>query len=61
MTLRRHDESDNSVNPGIFLGLVDLVRSIYSAVKEHIQSSSVFKGTSKTAQNELLECMSELN
>jgi hypothetical protein len=35
------------------------VSSIDSAVKEHIISSSVFKGTSKTLQNELLEVCHE--
>jgi hypothetical protein len=42
MALRGHDETENSENPGIFLALVDLVSRIDSAVKEHIQSSSVF-------------------
>jgi hypothetical protein len=60
LALRGHDETENSENPGIFIGLVDLVSSIDSAVKEHIQSSSVIKGTSKTVQNELLECMLEV-
>ena len=60
LALRGHDESEHSDNPGIFLGLVDLISSIDSAVKEHIESSSVFKGTSKTVQNELLECMLEV-
>jgi hypothetical protein len=32
-------------NPGIFLGLVDLVSSIESAVKEHITSSGVFNAS----------------
>jgi hypothetical protein len=60
LALRRHDETEHSENPGIFLGLVDPVSSIDSAVKEHIESSSVVKGTSKTVQNELLECMLEV-
>jgi hypothetical protein len=60
VALRGHDETENSENPGIFLGLVDLVSSIDNAVKDHIQSSSLIKGTSKTVQNELLECMLEV-
>jgi hypothetical protein len=59
LALRGHDETENSENPGIFLGLVDLVSSIDTAVKERVQSSSVFKGTSKTVQNELLEVCHE--
>lgn len=60
LALRGHDESDSSENRGIFLGLVDFVSSLDSAVKEHIESNNVFKGTSKTIQNELLDCMLEV-
>lgn len=34
LALRGHDETESSENPGIFRGLVDLVGSIDSAVKE---------------------------
>ena len=57
LALRGHDESENSDNPGIFRGLVDVVASLDSALKEHLESATVFKGTSKTVQNELLDCM----
>lgn len=57
LALPGHDEKEDSINPGIFLGLVDFVSSIDSAVREHMGQSTVFKGTSKTVQNELLECM----
>ena len=57
MALRGHDESENSDNPGIFRGLVDVVASLDSALKEHLESATVFKGTFKTVQNELLDCM----
>ena len=56
LALRGHDESENSDNPGIFRGLVDVVASLDSALKEHLESATVFKGTSKTVQNEL-DCM----
>ncbi|XP_068423358.1 zinc finger MYM-type protein 1-like [Clinocottus analis] len=54
--LRGHDESQNSDNPGMFC-LVDAVASLDSALKEHLQGATVFKETSKTVQNELLDCM----
>ena len=47
-------------NPGVFLGLIDFVTSIDIAVREHMESNQVFKGTSKTIQNELLDCMLEV-
>jgi hypothetical protein len=57
LALRGHDESESSDNPGIFRGLVDFVASLDGALKEHLDSATVFKGTSKTIQNELLDCM----
>ena len=60
LALRGHDESDDSNNPGIFRGLIDLMSSVDSAIKDHIESNSIFKGTSKTIQNELLDCMLEV-
>ncbi|XP_057193943.1 zinc finger MYM-type protein 1-like [Triplophysa rosa] len=57
LALRGHNESESSDNPGIFRGLVDFVASLDGVLKEHLENASVFKGTSKTMQNELLDCM----
>ncbi|KAI2646079.1 Zinc finger MYM-type protein 1 [Labeo rohita] len=57
LALRGHDESEGSDNPGIFRGLVDFVASLDGVLKEHLENATVFKGTSKTVQNELLDCM----
>lgn len=57
LALRGHDESESSDRPGIFRGLVDFVASLDGVLKEHLESATVFKGTSKTVQNELLDCM----
>ncbi|KAF0022279.1 hypothetical protein F2P81_025455 [Scophthalmus maximus] len=57
LALRGHDESDTSENPGIFLGLIDLMASIDHELEVHLENVTVFKGTSKTVQNELLDCM----
>ncbi|KAK5885972.1 hypothetical protein CesoFtcFv8_017055 [Champsocephalus esox] len=57
LALRGHDESESSENPDIFRGLVDFVASLDVVLKEHLQTATVFKGTSKTIQNELLDCM----
>ncbi|CAH1115787.1 unnamed protein product [Psylliodes chrysocephalus] len=42
---------------GIFKELVNFSAELDNDLKVHIQSSKAFKGTSKTTQNELLECM----
>uniref|UniRef100_H3ADY7 TTF-type domain-containing protein n=1 Tax=Latimeria chalumnae TaxID=7897 RepID=H3ADY7_LATCH len=55
LALRGHDETESSLNPG----LVDLVSSMDSAMEKHVKVQ-VFKGTSKTIQNELLDCMLEV-
>ncbi|CAH1111317.1 unnamed protein product [Psylliodes chrysocephalus] len=55
--LRGHDEKDNSENRGIFKELVNFSAELDNDLKVHIQSSKAFKDTSKTTQNELLECM----
>jgi hypothetical protein len=57
LALRGHDESDLSANPGIFRGLLDLMAEVDTIFKEHIEKSSIFKGVSKTIQNELLDSM----
>uniref|UniRef100_H3B3J6 DUF4371 domain-containing protein n=1 Tax=Latimeria chalumnae TaxID=7897 RepID=H3B3J6_LATCH len=57
LALHGHDETESSLNPGVFRGLVDLVSSIDSAMEKHVKSATVFKGTSKTIQNELPDCM----
>lgn len=57
LALRGRDESDTSENPGIFRGLVDLMASIDRELEVHLANATVFKGTSKTVQNELLDCM----
>uniref|UniRef100_A0A673AEA0 TTF-type domain-containing protein n=1 Tax=Sphaeramia orbicularis TaxID=375764 RepID=A0A673AEA0_9TELE len=49
--LRGHDESEHSK------GLSDLDASLNAAFDEHLQIVTVFNGTSKTVQNELLDCM----
>ncbi|XP_040195002.1 zinc finger MYM-type protein 1-like isoform X2 [Rana temporaria] len=57
LALRGHDESERSENPGVFRGLVDFVASLDGVLKEHLENSTVFKGTIKTVQDELLDCM----
>lgn len=60
LALRGHDESDMSSNPGIFRGLIDFSAEFDVALKTHLESATVFKGTSKTVQNGLLKIMLEV-
>lgn len=57
LALRGHDENKESQNRGIFRGLVDFTAELDLALSVHLNESTVFKGTSKTIQNELLDAM----
>ena len=60
LAMRGHDETADSDNPGVFLGLVDFTASLDSVLSKHLETATVFKGTSKTVQNELLEIMLDI-
>ncbi|XP_060778845.1 zinc finger MYM-type protein 1-like isoform X2 [Neoarius graeffei] len=49
--------SETSDNPGIFHGLVNFVASLDGVLREHLENATVFNGTSKAVQNELLDSM----
>lgn len=57
LPLRGHNEKEGSSNKGVFLELVDYTRKIDAAFNSHMEEAHVFKGTSKTVQNELLQYM----
>lgn len=59
LALRGHDETSDSVNPGIFRSLVNFSAEIDSTLREHLKNSKdqTFVGLSKTIQNELLQSM----
>ena len=57
LPLRGHDEAADSLNPGVFHGLVDLVLQFDSALKSHIDSNALFKGFSKIIQNDILHAI----
>jgi hypothetical protein len=57
LPLRGHDESETSDNQGVFRGLLSYQAKVDPELREHLDSNSVFKGTSKTIQNELLQCI----
>ena len=60
LALRGHDETSVSDNPGVFLGLVDFTAALDSVLGKHLETATVFKGTSKTVQNELLDIMLDI-
>lgn len=57
LPLRGHDKNDSSDNVGVFKGLINFASNLDSSLRNHLESNSVFKGTSKTIQNEILNCI----
>ncbi|CAH1971805.1 unnamed protein product [Acanthoscelides obtectus] len=60
LALRGHDESEDSENSGIFRELINFTSELDTILKEHLKSATLFKGTSKTVQNEILDSMLEV-
>jgi hypothetical protein len=48
LALRYHDESETSLNPEIFRGIVNFSAELDNALNSHMKNVTVFKGTSKT-------------
>ncbi|GBN73864.1 hypothetical protein AVEN_189452-1 [Araneus ventricosus] len=57
LALRGHDEREDSLNTGVFRGLVNFSAEFDSSLKDHLTNAIVFKGKSKEIQNDLLGCM----
>lgn len=55
LPLRGHDEKECSLNRGVFLDLIKYTASIDSILREHLDTATVAKGTSKTIQNDVLD------
>ncbi|GBN30192.1 Zinc finger MYM-type protein 1 [Araneus ventricosus] len=57
LALRGHDERKDSVNTGVFRGLINFSAELDTSLKDHLTSATVFKRMSKEIQNDLLDCM----
>ena len=55
LSLRGYDESSASSNAGVFCRLLDFLSDYDPVFKSHLKSNSVFKGISKTIQNDILD------
>ena len=55
LPLRGHNETTQSKNPGVFLGLIDFACNLDPSLRKHMDSNAAFKGTSKTIQNKILD------
>src|SRR5215469_8255307 len=60
LALRGHNENESSTNPGVFRGLINFSAELGNSLRNHLEKATVFKGTSKMIQNELLQIMLEI-
>jgi hypothetical protein len=58
--IRGRDETSESLKPGVFRSVFQLLCEDDVILKNYYENSPSFKGTSKTIQNELLDCMYDL-
>ena len=54
LAFRGHDECEGSMNRGNYIELLHLLKNYDSLLDEHLDSATVFKGTSSTIQNDLI-------
>lgn len=57
LSMRGHDETEQSLNRGVFLELIDFTSELDTIFEKHLDHAKTFKGTSKTVQNEILDSM----
>lgn len=55
LAFRGHREGETSSNKGNYLELLDLLAQREQLVRDHLASSTAFKGTSPEIQNDLIE------
>ena len=61
LALRRHNEKKEDYhNHGVFWELIDFSSEFDRILEQHLSSATVLKGTSKTVENEILDCMIEV-
>jgi hypothetical protein len=57
LPLRDPIEKINFNNKGVFIGVTESCKDLDVSLRGHFENSKVFKGTSKTIQNDLLDCI----
>ena len=60
LPFRGHDESTDSINRGNYIELLNLLSEYDVMLANHLKESSVFRGTSSTIQNDLINCISKV-
>ena len=57
LALTNYYEASSSDNSGVYLGLLNFIAALGSVLSQCLEADTMFRGTSKTIQNELLDIM----
>ena len=60
LPFRGHSESSESINRGHYVKLLEYTKEYDALLNSHLQSATVFKGTSQTVQNELTSACNDV-
>lgn len=60
LAFRGHDESSDSLNKGNYQEFSKAVREIDPVLDNHLQTSTVFRGTSAIIQNDIIQAVSNV-
>ena len=57
LSFRGHDEGENSFNKGNYVEVLNLLSMYDNVLREHLESATIFKGTSNRIQNDLINAI----
>lgn len=59
-SFRGHDESDESLNKGNYIELLQFLANYDQVLSQHLKTATVFKGTSAVIQNDLIDALASV-
>lgn len=60
LPFRGHDEKNGSLNKGNYVETLNLLKRWDHTLNEHLESATVFRGTSSDVQNEVIGVISDI-
>ena len=60
LPFRGHSEGEDSINRGVYRGLLNLLASYDAILNIHLETATTFRGTSNRIQNDLIQALSDV-
>lgn len=60
LPFRGHNEGEDSLNKGVYLGLIELLSTYDAPLSNHLETSRIFRGTSNRIQNDIILTAGEI-